>query len=267
MIMFLTATDIGAVIAARVVQGLATGAFSAALVALAPPTRKKLGTVMGSVGVAGGLGVGALLAGLAIEYAPQPNAFVFTTLSVVTVFGVVATALAQESGSRRHGAFLSLVPRIRVPGPVRGEFAGAAPAVAAGWMLAALSLGVAPSIVRHAFHIAALYILAYAAFSIPAILAGLLVPTFGLVPTVAAYGTATFLLGVISLIRQLGIRAADRRSIPQRYMEAALDADVAEASIFSRSMNRPFVASLIQASRRQLPQRAWVIWMVSWARW
>jgi hypothetical protein len=64
--------------------------------------------------------------------------------------------------------------------------------------------------------LAALYILAYAAFSIPVILAGLLVPTFGLVPTVAAYGTATFLLGVISLIRQLGIRAADRRSIPQR---------------------------------------------------
>lgn len=314
MIMFLTATDIGAVIAARVVQGLATGAatsaFSAALVELAPPTRKKLGTVMGSVGVAGGLGVGALLAGLAIEYAPQPNAFVFTTLSVLTVFGVVATALAQESGIRRHGALRSLVPRIRVPGPVRGEFAGAAPAVAAGWMLAALSLGLGPSIVRHAFHIdsglligftvfvgpaasavaglafmragsrdgmilgvmasivgiagilsgvlagslglmvagqvvggigfgaafaaalrlvmplaaphersglvAALYILAYAAFSIPVILAGLLVPTFGLVPTVAVYGTATFLLGVISLIRQLGIRAADRRSIPQR---------------------------------------------------
>lgn len=143
MVMFLTATDIAAVIAARVVQGLATGAatsaFSAALVELAPPTRKNLGTVMGSVGVAGGLGVGALLAGLAIEYAPQPNAFVFTTLSVVTVSGVVATALAQESGIRRHGALRSLVPRIRVPGPVRGEFAGAAPVVAAGWMLAALS--------------------------------------------------------------------------------------------------------------------------------
>ncbi|MGA9221647.1 MAG: MFS transporter, partial [Pseudomonas graminis] len=58
-LMFLLAPDIGWVIAARVVQGLATGAatsaFTATLAELAPPNRKKLGSVLGSVGMTAGL--------------------------------------------------------------------------------------------------------------------------------------------------------------------------------------------------------------------
>lgn len=302
MIMFLTAADIGAVIAARVVQGVATGAatsaFSAALVELAPPGRKKLATVLSSVGVAGGLALGALLAGLAIEYVPRPDVPVFIALAAITVFGMVVVALAPGSGIRRKGALRSLLPKITVPAAARSEFLSAAPAIAAGWMLAALSLGLAPSIVRHVFQIdsglltgftvfvgpaasavaglaflrvgsrsgmvlgiaasiagtagivsgvligsllllvagqmlggigfgaafaaalrlimplvgahergsvaAAVYILAYASFSIPVILAGLLAPSFGLVAAVVVYGIVIVLLSVTSLFRQIG---------------------------------------------------------------
>ena len=70
-VMFLVAPDIGWVIAARIVQGVAGGAattaFTAALVELAPPNRKRLGAILGSVGVTGGLAFGSLLAGLAIQ--------------------------------------------------------------------------------------------------------------------------------------------------------------------------------------------------------
>lgn len=51
--------------------------------------------------------------------------------------------------------------------------------------------------------VAAVYILAYAAFSIPVILVGLLAPSVGLVPAVVAYGIVTVLLGAISLFRQI----------------------------------------------------------------
>ena len=53
MLLFVFAPDIGWIIAARVVQGLATGAatsaYSAALLELAPPRYRKLGTLFGSL--------------------------------------------------------------------------------------------------------------------------------------------------------------------------------------------------------------------------
>ena len=84
-VLFLVAPDIGWVIAGRIVQGVAggaaTAAFTAALVELAPPNRKRLGTILGSVGLTGGLAVGSLLAGLAIQLTPTANTIVFIVLT------------------------------------------------------------------------------------------------------------------------------------------------------------------------------------------
>jgi len=156
-LMFLVAPDIGWVIAARVVQGIATGAatsaFTAALAELAPANRKRLGSILGSVGVTAGLAVGALLAGIAIQLSPAANTIVFTALTIVTILGIVVVALSPESVSRAPGAFRSLIPRVAVPQVARKEFAAAAPVLAAIWMLAGLSLGLAPTIVRNVFHL------------------------------------------------------------------------------------------------------------------
>ncbi|MDT5398932.1 MAG: hypothetical protein QOK33_2163 [Mycobacterium sp.] len=152
-VMFLVAPDVEWVIAGRIVQGLATGAattaFTAALVELAPPHRKGLGAVLGSVGLTGGLAVGSLLAGLAIQFTTAPNAIVFTVLTVVTMLGIVA--LAPETVTRAPGALRSLIPRVAVPPTARREFAAAAPVIAAVWMVAGLSGGLAPSMVHSVF--------------------------------------------------------------------------------------------------------------------
>ena len=107
-IMFLVAPDIGWVIAGRIVQGFATGAattaFTAALVELAPPNRKRLGTILGSVGLTGGLGVGSLLAGLAIQLTGTANVIVFIVLTIITILGIVVMALSPESVTRVPGA-------------------------------------------------------------------------------------------------------------------------------------------------------------------
>lgn len=154
-VMFLAAPDIGWVIAARVVQGLATGAatsaFTAALAELAPPNRKKLGSILGSVSMTGGLSVGALLSGFAIQFTPTANTIIFTVLTIVTIAGIVVVSLAPESVTRAPGALRSLIPQVAVPPAARREFAAAAPVIAAIWMLAGLSLGLAPTIVRSVF--------------------------------------------------------------------------------------------------------------------
>jgi MFS family permease len=156
-LMFLVAPDIEWVIAARIVQGVAQGAattaFTAALVELAAPNRKKLGTILGSIGLTGGLGVGSLLAGLAIQLTPTANSIVFIVLMAITTLGIVVIAFSPETVTRTTGALRSLVPRVTVPPPARREFLAAAPVIAAIWMLAGLSGGLAPSMVRTVFHL------------------------------------------------------------------------------------------------------------------
>jgi MFS family permease len=154
-LMFLMGPDIGWVIAARIVQGAATGAattaFTAALVEVAPANRKRLGTNLGSVGLTGGLAFGSLLAGLGIQLTDTANSIVFVALTVITVLGIVVVALSPETVTRTPGALRSLIPRVAIPPATRAELAAAAPVIAAVWMLAGLSGGLAPSMVGSVF--------------------------------------------------------------------------------------------------------------------
>jgi MFS family permease len=155
--LFLAAPDVGWVIVGRIVQGVASGvgtaAFTAALVEYAAPQRKRLATILGSVGVTGGLALGSLLAGLAIQISPAANSIIFGVLIVLTILGTILAALSPETISRSPGALRALIPRIAVPAAARREFIAAAPVVAAVWMLAGLSGGLAPSMVRTVFHL------------------------------------------------------------------------------------------------------------------
>jgi MFS family permease len=170
---FLIAPDIGWVIAGRIVQGVASGAataaFTAALVELAPAARRSLGATLGSVGLTGGLAVGSLIAGVAIQFTPAANTIVFAALLVLTIIGVGVALLSPETARRTPGAARSLIPRISVPRTARREFAAAAPVVAAVWMLAGLSGGLAPSMVRSVFHLNSGILNGIAGFIAPAV--------------------------------------------------------------------------------------------------
>jgi MFS family permease len=155
-LMFLFAPDVGWVIAGRVVQGVvsgaATAAFTAVLVELAPAGRKNLGPVLGSVGLTGGLAFGSLLAGVGIQFTSHANTIAFVVLSVLTVAGGLAVIASPETIERRPGALRTLIPDVAIPSAARAEFVAAAPVVAAVWMLAGLSGGLAPSMVQTVFH-------------------------------------------------------------------------------------------------------------------
>ena len=157
MVMFLFASNIGWVIAARVVQGLATGAatsaFSASLLELAPERFKRVAAIVGGAAPAGGLGLGALLAGVAVQFSSTASAIVFSALAIVMLLGALVAVFAKETVTRQAGALRSLAPRIAVPAPARREFAGVIPVLLAGWMFSALFIGLAPTIVSGIFHI------------------------------------------------------------------------------------------------------------------
>ena len=157
MLVFLVAPNIGWVIAGRVVQGLATGvatsAFSAAVVELAPPERRRLGTVIIGSAAAGGLGIGALLTGAAVQFTSDANTIVFAALSAAMAAGIAVAMLSHETAPLRPGAVRSLIPNVRVPGAARREFAAGVPVHISAWMLGGLFLGLGPTIIQGVFHI------------------------------------------------------------------------------------------------------------------
>jgi predicted MFS family arabinose efflux permease len=172
-VLFLVATDVSWVIAGRVVQGIAggaaTSAFTAVLVELASEDRKRFATALGSVSLSGGLALGSLLAGLAIQLTDAANTIVFVVLTALTILGGIAVVASAETVTRNAGAARSMIPRVSVPGPARTEFLAAAPVVAAVWMLAGLSGGLAPSMVRSVFHHESAFVGGFAGFLAPAV--------------------------------------------------------------------------------------------------
>ncbi|UUZ71868.1 MFS transporter [Polaromonas sp. P1(28)-8] len=157
MLTFLLAEGIGGIIAARVVQGIATGmvsgALTAAVVEAAPASQKRLGAMIGSVSPLAGLAVGALLTGIAVKLALQPVPLVFGVLASICVTGAVATLFLPESVTPRPGALASLVPRISVPVAARAEFVRGVPTMLAVWSLAGLYLSLVPSVLQQIFGI------------------------------------------------------------------------------------------------------------------
>ena len=157
MLVFLVAPNIGWVIAGRVVQGLATGvatsAFSAAVVELAPPERRRLGTVIIGSAAAGGLGIGALLTGAAVQFTSDANTIVFAALSAAMAAGIAVAMLSHETAPLRPGAVRSLIPNVRIPGAARREFLAGVPVHISAWMLGGLFLGLGPTIIQGVFHI------------------------------------------------------------------------------------------------------------------
>jgi MFS family permease len=156
MVLFLAADGVGWLLAARVVQGLATGALTSTLGAGLLDLQhrdKPLGAFINSASPGLGLSVGAVGAGLLVQSVPSPTDWVFGALTVVFLLAAVGTYLLPESSPRLPGALASLRPQVHVPPAHRRAFLVAVPLLAACWALGGLYASLGPSLVADVFGI------------------------------------------------------------------------------------------------------------------
>ena len=150
MLLFAEASAVGWLFAARILQGLATGtamgALSAALLDLQPGSKPWLGGLMGAVAPMAGLALGALSAGLLVDYGPDPMRLVFWLLVGAFLLALLVVRSIPETVDGDGGWRRSLVPRISVPRPMRGAFVAALPSLGAVWALGGLFLSLGASL-------------------------------------------------------------------------------------------------------------------------
>ena len=148
IVLFLVASGIEWLFAARIAQGIATGiatgALGAALVDLQPPDNPALASLVNSAGPILSLGIGALASAVLVQYAPDPLHLVYWVTLFAFIAALAAVAVMPEPGARRSG--VRWAPRISVERAVRREFVATLPILVAGWAVAGFYLSLGPSL-------------------------------------------------------------------------------------------------------------------------
>lgn len=147
MVLFAVAHSVAMLLAARILQGLSTGATVGALGAGMLDLDRARGTIANAVAPPAGTAVGALVSGLLVAYLPQPTHLVYLLIAggfAAQGLGVLAMA---EPATTRPGALASLRPRFSLPPRARGPFLVVAPTLVAVWAIAAFYLSLGPALV------------------------------------------------------------------------------------------------------------------------
>jgi MFS family permease len=154
-VLFMVASSVAWLFAARAIQGLATGlalgSASAALLDLHP--RRDPGAVGLTNGVvsAAGMGLGVLVSATLVEFAPAPRLLPYVVLFALFVLALTAVLRMPEPVETR--ARPRLTPqRPRVPAVVRRPFLLAALAVMASWSIGGLFLALGPQLAALVLH-------------------------------------------------------------------------------------------------------------------
>ena len=148
LVIFATATGVPALLSARVVQGLSTGAAFGAIGAAMLDMDRELGTFANAVAPGMGSASGAILSALAVRFLPDPTHLIYLALIGVLALQAAAIATMRETVSRAPGALASLRPEITLPRAVRAPVLTAVPVLFAVWALAGLYGALGPALVH-----------------------------------------------------------------------------------------------------------------------
>jgi len=148
MVMFVTVHSTGALIAARAVQGFATGIATTTLGATILDADRTRGPLLNSITAFIGLGTGSLGAGLLVAFAPAPTQLVYLVLLAVSVVAAAVLWAMPETSTPRPGALASLWPHVHVPEAARRALMLVIPANVAFWALGGFYFSLMPSLVR-----------------------------------------------------------------------------------------------------------------------
>ncbi|MDB5098207.1 MAG: Permease of the major facilitator superfamily [Cyanobacteria bacterium RYN_339] len=149
MAMFAGADGVGTLLAARVVQGLATGAGIAAAGAGLLDLDRGRGTAVNAVAPMLGTAAGTLVAGLMAQFLPAPTLLVYLLFAAVFVVQAALLAAVPETVTPRPGAWASLRPSFALPAAVRKPMLVALPGLVAAWAMPGFYASLGPALVNH----------------------------------------------------------------------------------------------------------------------
>ncbi len=147
MTLFVAASGPGWLIAARIVQGLATGIAGASIGAALVDVDRPKGQLVNSIAPLSGMAIGAFGTSALIQYGPFPLHLVYAILLAAFVVQAIAIWATGETGGQRPGVWGSLKPRIAIPPQVKRSLALVTPINIANWTLGGFYLSLVPSLV------------------------------------------------------------------------------------------------------------------------
>ena len=148
ILLFRHAGSVAGLIAARAVQGVATGIATSALSAGMQDIDRERGSLLTSIAPLFGMGTGALGAGALAQFAPAPTRLVFDVLLAILAVQAVAAFWLPETISRRPGALASMRPQLAVPKRARATLWQVLPVNTAQWALGGFYASLGPSLAR-----------------------------------------------------------------------------------------------------------------------
>jgi MFS family permease len=147
MALFVVANGPEWLVAARIVQGLATGVAGASIGAALVDIDRAKGQIVNSIAPLSGMAIGAIGTSALIQYGPFPLHLVYAILLVAFVIQAAAIWATGETGGIRPGVWGSLRPRIAIPPQVRRSLLLVTPINVANWTLGGFYLSLVPSLV------------------------------------------------------------------------------------------------------------------------
>ncbi|MFL4905772.1 MFS transporter [Streptomyces sp. MMS24-I2-30] len=152
MAVFATAQGVTELIAARVVQGLATGvatgAAGAALLDFEHPGHPGRAALTNSVTPVSGMAAGVLASTGLVQYAPAPTHTVYLLLLLLFTAQAALVTRTAETASPHHGVWRSLQPGTTVARASRAAMLLIAPGVVAAWALGGFYSSLGPQLAR-----------------------------------------------------------------------------------------------------------------------
>lgn len=150
MLLFINADSVAWLIAARLIQGFATGMATSVLGAALLDFDRRQGPLITSVAPLLGMACGALGCGLLAEFAPLPLQLTYWLLLGLFLVQAIYLWRLAESVSPQPGAWRSLRPTLHVPVQARRALWLVLPLDLAAWAVGGFYLSLAPSLVRAA---------------------------------------------------------------------------------------------------------------------
>ncbi|CCQ13917.1 Major facilitator superfamily MFS_1 [Rhodococcus sp. AW25M09] len=149
-VVFVFADSLAELVIGRVLSGISAGIFvgtaTVTLIELVPQAWRDRAPAIATAANIGGLGLGPLVAGLLVEYLPDPLRLTFWVDIALLLVAGVAVFLAPETVRVAHGARPHM-QRLSVPPEVRGTFLRAAVGGFAGFAVLGLFTAVSPGFV------------------------------------------------------------------------------------------------------------------------